>query len=76
MRHITYSLNRSGWLGALLLIGLFLAMSGSLRSSGQSLEPTPTDDGFPKVVMLCHVPPGNPANAQMLNISVNGLAAH
>ena len=30
----------------------------------------------PAKVDVCHIPPGNPANAHVINVSENALAAH
>ncbi len=36
----------------------------------------PGSNANDKKVYLCHLPPGNPANAQLLSISVNAVPAH
>lgn len=37
--------------------------------------PGPKDDSTGKII-ICHVPPGNPANAHTLTVSVNGWNGH
>ena len=30
----------------------------------------------PGKVLICHIPPGNPANAHVIDVSVNAMPAH
>jgi hypothetical protein len=39
-------------------------------------EPTETPTEEPEKVDVCHIPPGNPENAHVINISINALDAH
>ena len=53
---------------AILILAAFLIGFISLTAMNR------VDDG-PKVT-ICHIPPGNPANAHSITISINALAAH
>jgi hypothetical protein len=52
----------------LVLLGLVLIAFASSSS-------TKNDDKGEKIV-ICHIPPGNPANAHDIEISTNALQAH
>ena len=39
-------------------------------------EPGPPDDQYEEKVLICHIPPGNPENAQTISVSVNAVPAH
>ena len=40
------------------------------------LEGNYPDPDHPGKVLICHVPPGNPANARTLSVSPNAVAGH
>jgi hypothetical protein len=60
---------------ALETLVLSLAYVGSIPSD-PNIPIAGTGGGGSKKVKICHVPPGNPANAHTLNISINALDAH
>ena len=39
-------------------------------------DPRACDPADTKKTTVCHIPPGNPANAHSITVSVNALAAH
>ena len=41
-----------------------------------ALSDSPTILAGPDKVLVCHVPPGNPANAHVISVSPNAVAAH
>lgn len=55
------------------LIFVTAAAAAALLSIGAAPAAAGSDDGK---ITICHVPPGNPANAHTIEISVNALPAH
>jgi hypothetical protein len=51
---------------ALAILVAVLATLGAVASFADS----------PGKVDICHIPPGNPANAHTINVSVNAIPAH
>jgi len=41
-----------------------------------ALSESPALLAGPQKVLICHVPPGNPANAHVISVSANAVAAH
>ena len=54
----------------LLIVFSVICCSAFLSSSNVP------DEEKGKKVVICHIPPGNPANAHAIEISVNALPAH
>jgi hypothetical protein len=53
----------------------FLVLFGLVLIAFASSSSTKNDDNGGKIV-ICHIPPGNPANAHDIEISTHALQAH
>ncbi len=53
----------------------FLVLLGIVFIAFTSSSSTKNDDKGGKIV-ICHIPPGNPANAHDIEVSINALQAH
>src|SRR4051812_38263380 len=73
----------SGFAGAMLLSGCLFSGDGSSNSdssnvslrSGGAPEDSSVHGGVAKVT-ICHVPPGNPANAHSITVGAPAVRAH
>lgn len=79
----------AGFTGAMLLSGCLLSGDGSnansdaslsLRSSGSNADSANATDsasgGGVAKVTICHIPPGNPANAHSITVGAPAVRAH
>jgi hypothetical protein len=55
-----------------VLTASFMAAMLLLTSAGAAFA----DGSYSKKVTICHVPPGNPANAHTITVSENAVPAH
>ena len=68
-------MNRSIVLGAMLAVSLLL-ISQSALAGGSTLTKVGCASGDTKKTTICHLPPGNPENAQTLCVGNAAVAAH